>query len=152
MSPRPLITGPYIAPAPLAQPQPGRRRIGLVHTILLGWVLAGLAATGFYLASRHHEVARAAAPASSAAGARADEAIHLLELSIAKTATDAANLRRAENQISLSLPIVDQNGLNVERRRLEKASVMVEVARRDLERIRQEAEDSLNSLKKEKQQ
>jgi hypothetical protein len=152
MNPRPLITGPAIGPSQIAQLQPARRRIGLLHVIVIGWLLAGLAAaTLFYFVSRRPEVARTAAPAASAEGTRADEAIRRLEALIAKTATDAANLRRAENQISLSLPVIDQNGLAVERRRLENATVVLEAARRDLERIRQDAEDSLNSLKKEKQ-
>jgi len=151
MNPRPLITGPAIGPSQIAQLQPARRRIGLLHVIVIGWLLAGLAAAAFYFLGRH-EVARIAAPSPSADGARADEAIRRLEALIAKTATDAANLRRVENQISLSLPVIDQNGLGVERRRLENATVIVEAARRDLERIRQEAEESLNSLKKEKQQ
>ena len=152
MNPRPLITGPAIGPSQIAQLQPARRRIGLLHVIVIGWLLAGLAAAAFYFIGRQHEVARVAAPSASADGALADEAIRRLEALIAKTATDAANLRRVENQISLSLPVIDQNGLGAERRRLENAIVMVEAARRDLERIRQEAEDSLNSLKKEKQQ
>jgi flagellar basal body-associated protein FliL len=152
VNPRPLITGPAVGPSQIAQLQPARRRIGLLHVIVIGWLLAGLAAAVFYFVSRQHEPTRIAAPPDSAEVARAEEAIQRLEALIAKTATDAANLRRVENQISLSLPVIDQNGLAVERRRLENATVMVEAARRDLERIRQEAEDTLNSLKKEKQQ
>lgn len=146
----PLLTGPAIGPSQIAQLGPPRRRIGLLHLIVFGWLLAGLGAAGFYFFSRQHEVT-AAAPPTSTGGANQEEAIHRLEELMAKTATDAANLRRVEIQISLSLPVVDQNGLAAEKRRLENATVMTETARRDLEQIRQQAEDLLNSLKKEKQ-
>ena len=151
MSSTPLLTGPAFGLPPLAQAHTKRPSL-LLRTIVFGWLLAALAAVGIYVFYGQRAHTRPiSAPASAAVTSNA-ELVNRVDAAMGKTATIAANLRRAEQQISLTLPVVDQNALPVEKRRLESAMVITETARRDLEKLRQEVEDQINLLNKEELQ
>ncbi|HZP17924.1 MAG TPA: hypothetical protein VFB00_08170, partial [Terriglobales bacterium] len=89
-------------------------------------------------------------PANAATGsAISDDLLVHMEGVGVKLVTASANLHRAENQVSRSLPGVERNYLLVEKQRLESALASAEAARRDLEQTRQEFDLILNSMKKE---
>jgi len=60
-------------------------------------------------------------------------------------------IRRAEDQIAITLPGIERNYLLVEKRYLQAAAGSAETARRDLEESRQDFDLVMNSLRKEQE-
>lgn len=79
-----------------------------------------------------------------------EELSHRLDAVMDKTAISAASLRRVEMQIVHSLPVVRENGLLVESRRMEAALAVIEAARKDLEQNRDNLERISSSIKEDK--
>src|SRR5438105_4426607 len=138
MNQTPLLSGPSFGPSPLAAQQPSRSS-RLLAVILVCWLLAGGAFVAIRLTDGERQPTRAAQTQKHLASGDEDLIRHLGTV-MEKTAAAGANLRRATVSISRALPIVEQNKLLVEKRRLETALAVTEAARNDLETSRREVE------------
>jgi len=139
-----LLSGPSFGPFTQIQPQ---RHPRLLRTFIFAWLLVGFGYVAFHLTANRRQPAEALRRTpQSIAKLSLEEAAHRLDPVMEKAATAGANLRRAEDQITRALPVVEQDGLLVEKRRLADALVVTETARRDLEQFRRDVELIQNKL------
>ena len=119
-----------------------------VRTLVLMWLLGGI---GFGIwkfgMSKRPLDAATKSPNAAMTAISAEDLLHHMEGVNTKVSEAAARIRRADDQISRSLPTIDRNYLFVEKQRLRNALAANEAARRDLEQARQDSDLILNSLK-----
>jgi hypothetical protein len=149
-----LIPGEGPGPNPY-QPLPRPPRSSLLKVVIAVWLLAG---AGFVTWKLGFATSKPAATtpviepsptAISPIAISAEDLLHHTDAVNRKLTEATARLRRAEDQISRTLPSMDRNYLLVERQQLQNALSATEAARRDLEQAREDTNLILNSLKKE---
>ena len=147
-----LLPGDGLGSAPSPnQFRPGSS--GLLRVVIAVWLMAGLAFLGVKLLSGKHDPAPVVAAKSMASTAISGEDLlnHLQGLDTTLAAA-SARMRRAEDQIQRTIPVIEGNYLLVEKQRLESAIALTDAARLDLEQGRRAADLVSNSLKKEHNQ
>jgi len=151
-----LLPGSSFGPSP-AQVPPSASPAGWFRVLLTIWLLAGLALLVWKLgssvpnpgASSSKTAAELRRPPVTAISI--EDLLHHLDTGNSKLLGATERIRRAQVQITRTLPSIERNYLLVEKQRLDAALADSEIARRGLEESRQEFELVLNSLRKDQQ-
>jgi hypothetical protein len=126
---------------------------GLLRVVVAVWLLTGLAFLGVkFLSGKRDPAPVVAATGASATAISSEDLLDHLQALDTTLAAASARMRRAEDQIQRTVPVIERNYLLVEKQHLESAIALTDAARLDLEQGRKTAALVLNSLKKEHNQ